>query len=245
MTLPQTHSALARTDEAVAFVRAALRRRRLGPPLGAEAVGLDVPDVVAAGAPFDIAVPTMDDPAAVTCRLVDAETGVQVDRPEFTRPIATARLPRPGIYRVEVKGGASSAVTQLILVDALDEAQNPLAIASFILRRLAALPCGRVVVGTRASTKEGPDWRRLRAAELPISDTAIDDIAGLVRGQNRQFLYARLAVPGRCWRHWRSRAGAVCPAPTASGPSWPPRSAMVNRSARRTSTNYCAWPPRT
>jgi hypothetical protein len=44
-----------------------------------------------------------------------------------------------------------------LLVDALDEAQQPASIASAVLRRIAALPGGRVVVGTRRSTKEGPD----------------------------------------------------------------------------------------
>jgi WD40 repeat protein len=44
-----------------------------------------------------------------------------------------------------------------ILTDALDEAQESATIASTVLRRLAALPRVRVVVGTRASTKEGPD----------------------------------------------------------------------------------------
>ncbi|MFD0363053.1 hypothetical protein ACFQZZ_16540 [Nocardia sp. GCM10030253] len=43
-----------------------------------------------------------------------------------------------------------------VLADALDEAQEPLAIAG-LLRRIAALPGGRVVVGTRASTDEDPD----------------------------------------------------------------------------------------
>lgn len=44
-----------------------------------------------------------------------------------------------------------------ILTDALDEAQEPATIASTVLRRLAALPQVRVIVGTRASTREGPD----------------------------------------------------------------------------------------
>jgi hypothetical protein len=44
-----------------------------------------------------------------------------------------------------------------VLVDALDEAQDPAAIASSVLRGIAALPRGRVMVGTRASTLEGPD----------------------------------------------------------------------------------------
>jgi hypothetical protein len=44
-----------------------------------------------------------------------------------------------------------------VLVDALDEAQEPATIAGSVLRRVAALPDARVVVGTRASTREGPD----------------------------------------------------------------------------------------
>ncbi|UCA52076.1 ATP-binding protein [Streptomyces sp. WA6-1-16] len=50
-----------------------------------------------------------------------------------------------------------SDVPFTILVDALDEAQEPLDIARSLLRRLAVLPRVRVVVGTRASTREGPD----------------------------------------------------------------------------------------
>ncbi|MGW3960079.1 nSTAND1 domain-containing NTPase [Amycolatopsis sp. NPDC005003] len=44
-----------------------------------------------------------------------------------------------------------------IVVDALDEALDPLTIADTVLRRLVELPRVRVVVGTRRSTREGPD----------------------------------------------------------------------------------------
>ena len=44
-----------------------------------------------------------------------------------------------------------------LLVDALDEAQEPATIAASVLRRVAAVSGCRVVVGTRSSTKEGPD----------------------------------------------------------------------------------------
>ncbi|GGS55054.1 AAA family ATPase [Streptomyces violaceus] len=44
-----------------------------------------------------------------------------------------------------------------LLVDALDEAHSPLVIAGQILRRLAGIPRVRVMVGTRRSTREGPD----------------------------------------------------------------------------------------
>jgi hypothetical protein len=48
-----------------------------------------------------------------------------------------------------------SAMT--LLVDALDEAVGPLTLASSVLRRITALPGIRIVVGTRASTRERPD----------------------------------------------------------------------------------------
>jgi len=118
-----------------------------------------------------------------------------------------------------------------ILADALDEAQEPTTIASTVLLRLAALPRTRVVVGTRASTKEGPDQpfttdqdlldalgqgnatimtikrdpvaianyvkRRLTFAlgqDAPANEAAIDRVVVLAAGQEREFLFARLAV---------------------------------------------------
>ncbi|MFD0399940.1 AAA family ATPase, partial [Kitasatospora sp. NPDC127121] len=44
-----------------------------------------------------------------------------------------------------------------LLFDALDEAEQPLSLADILLRHLAALPQVRIVIGTRRSTKEGPD----------------------------------------------------------------------------------------
>ncbi|MFB7128268.1 hypothetical protein, partial [Kitasatospora sp. NPDC056273] len=44
-----------------------------------------------------------------------------------------------------------------LLFDALDEAEQPLVIADTLLRPLAALPGVRLIVGTRRSTREGPD----------------------------------------------------------------------------------------
>ncbi|MFI6580945.1 hypothetical protein [Embleya sp. NPDC050493] len=117
-----------------------------------------------------------------------------------------------------------------ILVDALDEAQEPITIAGSVLRRMAALPGVRIVVGTRASTREAVDAhtddtdlltaldaagervvvasdrrsvgayveQRLIAARargrLAVDDATITAVARLVRDQDREFLYARLAV---------------------------------------------------
>lgn len=44
-----------------------------------------------------------------------------------------------------------------LLADALDESQEPTSIASSVLQRIAAQPGCRVIVGTRRSTREGPD----------------------------------------------------------------------------------------
>jgi WD40 repeat protein len=44
-----------------------------------------------------------------------------------------------------------------LLVDGLDEAQDPFAIAGSILGRLSSLPRCRILIGTRRSTHEGPD----------------------------------------------------------------------------------------
>ena len=119
-----------------------------------------------------------------------------------------------------------------VLTDALDEAQEPATVASTVLRRLAALPRVRVIVGTRASTKEGPDQpfttdlnlldalgyvnatnitverdpaaiseyirRRLSFAlkneRGQADEAAINLIAALSSGLDREFLFARLAV---------------------------------------------------
>jgi pimeloyl-ACP methyl ester carboxylesterase len=120
--LPQTHSALARTTEALANVKAAVTHRRLGPPLGSvhpsEAVGVDVPDLVAVNEPFRIVVDGTD-PAAVSCRLVELSTGDVVQYPQArareNTVVASASVSAPGVYRLEVDLDGGSAVTQLLM----------------------------------------------------------------------------------------------------------------------------------
>jgi hypothetical protein len=118
-SLPQTHGALVRTTEAIAAVRAVLTRQRLGPPMGAAGISLEVPESVAAGATFEISVASAAGPRNAKCRVVDADTDRQVARPflvrRLTRMTASARLPQPGLYRVEVSDGGSSAVSQLVM----------------------------------------------------------------------------------------------------------------------------------
>jgi len=118
-SLPQSHGALARTPEAIAAVRAVLTRRRLGPPMGVAGVSLRVPESVVAGEPFEISVTSQGDGRNAKCRIVDADTDMPTARPFLTRRrtamVASARLPRPGLYRIEVKDGGFSAVSQLVM----------------------------------------------------------------------------------------------------------------------------------
>lgn len=126
--LPQSHAALAKSEEAVAHACAVMTERPLGPPLGDGGVGLELPDVVQVGETFEILAKDVADPAVVTCDVVRIDKGGTrfVDRPYFARVAtetasqepslsASTMLPKPGMYRIDVKTGAASAVTQLVL----------------------------------------------------------------------------------------------------------------------------------
>ncbi|MGW4839673.1 hypothetical protein [Streptomyces globisporus] len=77
-----------------------------------------------------------------------------------------------------------------LLFDALDEADQPLTIAETLLRPIAALPNVRVIIGTRRSTREGPDhpapadtdlldalWPRARSAAAgPATDPVVVEV---------------------------------------------------------------------
>ena len=119
-SLPQSHSGLARSPETIAAVRAVLTRRRLGPPMGATAISLNAPDSVVAGESFEISVASTGDPLGARCRIVDADTGIQVSRLFLNRQGEMVRaetsLQHPGLYRLEAKDGGFSPVTQLMLV---------------------------------------------------------------------------------------------------------------------------------
>jgi pimeloyl-ACP methyl ester carboxylesterase len=127
--LPQSHSALAKSEEAIANTCAVMTRKRLGPSLGEGGVGLELPDIIQAGAAFQIVATDVDKPSAVTCdveRIDQNGRARLVARPYFVRPgaqtglqqpslVAHATLPLPGLYRVSLKHGAPSAVSQVVL----------------------------------------------------------------------------------------------------------------------------------
>jgi hypothetical protein len=120
--LPQQHGSLARTDEAIACAVHIVTERdpdAFGPPLGGGEIGLDLPDLVAAGEEWTAVVTGVELPRAARCQVRDAATGRLVDLPPLeprdnglhVRP----RLPGPGLYSVEVAGSGRSPVSQLIL----------------------------------------------------------------------------------------------------------------------------------
>jgi hypothetical protein len=115
--LPQSHAGLARAPEAIAAVIAVLTRQRLGPPMGGTGVGVDAPDLAIVGERCEARISAPHD-TMPSCRVVDADTGAQVDAPMPVRRdgglIAAIRMPTAGLYRVEVKAGGYSAVTTLI-----------------------------------------------------------------------------------------------------------------------------------
>ena len=116
--LPQRHGSLAKTAEAIAFVRAALTGRPLGPPLAGRATfGVEVPDVLAVGEAFDVRVLNTDDPTGFGCVVEHARTRTPVAHPQVQRRDGTlaARviLWAPGVYRVSVKRGGTSGVSEL------------------------------------------------------------------------------------------------------------------------------------
>lgn len=116
--LPQRHGKLAGTDEAVAFVVAVLTEREPGAYQG-DGIGLRLPDAARADVPFDVEVEALGAGQA-RCRLIDADSGRQVDvktpRRVDGRAVATFVAREPGLYRVTASGGGFKPVEELLLV---------------------------------------------------------------------------------------------------------------------------------
>lgn len=70
-------------------------------------------------------------------------------------PFSAATALEEQVVAIET-AGATDPVPKRLLVDALDEAVDPMWAAG-VIRRLAQLPAMSLLVGTRRSTKEGPD----------------------------------------------------------------------------------------
>jgi hypothetical protein len=124
MPLGQSHGALAKTEEALLIITDALLDQRTGPWQGAGEIGLDLPDVVAAGEATQVTVTGVEHPLSAGLRVVDVATRQQIARPPLERRdgaiAAVLSLPKPGLFRVEATGGGFSAVTELVLAADLD-----------------------------------------------------------------------------------------------------------------------------
>jgi hypothetical protein len=121
--LPQRHGALARTGEALTFVADKLVGADTGLPMGTRPVGADIPDLVRAGAPLEVAVTGADgDPVGVTVTSTNLSTNVPTRWTAVRRDGDLLRYARPGLsaglYRIEVKAGGYSAVSELLLAEA-------------------------------------------------------------------------------------------------------------------------------
>jgi hypothetical protein len=59
------------------------------------------------------------EPHEARCTLTDAETGHPIDHPPLSRRdgevVIPITVPAPGVYRIEVSGGGTSPVTQLLM----------------------------------------------------------------------------------------------------------------------------------
>jgi hypothetical protein len=123
-TLPQSHGAVAATEEAISWVRDVLPNDTAGPPLGPGEIGIDIPDVVSVDEPLTITVIGADT-GGTSCRVFDAFIWRQVAWRASQRldgvVTASVDLPEPGVYRVEVKGGGTSAVTEQVMAVAPED----------------------------------------------------------------------------------------------------------------------------
>lgn len=118
--LPQSHGSLARSDEALAFVEAALTERDLGEVQAPEGFGVRVPEAVRPGAPFWVVGIDGQEGAMAVVTEVEANQELPVaTAPLYRRPdhnvAAEVALPRPGVYRVTVMGGGYSPVEHLVV----------------------------------------------------------------------------------------------------------------------------------
>ncbi|MFD0579717.1 hypothetical protein [Dactylosporangium darangshiense] len=121
--LPQQHGGLARASDVVRHAVHIARepdRDHLGPTLAAGRIGLDAPDhPVVAGEPWSAVVTGLEHPADATCTIVDPVTKQPVASAKLERRDgvvhALARLPEPGIFRLQVAGSGYSPVSQLVV----------------------------------------------------------------------------------------------------------------------------------
>ncbi|MGW4106651.1 lipase/acyltransferase domain-containing protein [Streptomyces sp. NPDC004976] len=90
----------------------------LGPDQAEDGIGLNLPDYVPTGIPWDCVVTGTDDPAQVECTVAatdtDWEISVRFEATDDDKLAARVTLPSPGLYRVTAKADYGPTVTQLV-----------------------------------------------------------------------------------------------------------------------------------
>jgi pimeloyl-ACP methyl ester carboxylesterase len=118
--LPQRHGALAKTAEAITFVRDKLVGADTGPPLGTRPIGLDLPSAAAAGQAIEVKVSGTADPVGVEVTSTNLDTGARTTwapgKPREGSLLFTRAGLQPGLHRVEAKAGGFSPISEIILV---------------------------------------------------------------------------------------------------------------------------------
>ncbi|MDQ7810567.1 hypothetical protein Q5425_43165 [Amycolatopsis sp. A133] len=96
-----------------------------------------------------------------------------------------------------IRGIREHATLVTILIDALDEADDPIGIAQTVVRPLSALPEVRLLIGTRRSTFESPDGEEPPDQDLlDALDVRPDQTVLVGRDPHafRRYIYRRLAT---------------------------------------------------
>ncbi|ONH25416.1 hypothetical protein BL253_27755 [Pseudofrankia asymbiotica] len=117
--LAQSHGALAASEDAMVVVRDTLDGLRSGPWQGASELGLDAPDVIAAGRPFTVEITGAGRTGRASCSVFDAGTGLRVATP-VPRPGGEALMGEveslpPGLFWIQADGGGRSQVRRMVM----------------------------------------------------------------------------------------------------------------------------------
>jgi pimeloyl-ACP methyl ester carboxylesterase len=136
----QTHGSLPGHPEVLVSLEFLLTNRGIGPWMGGDMIGLDLPDSVWTGRAWNLKVEGISSPLEASCAIYDVENGSRIATPTLERTDgdrvmrAEVTLYTPGVFRVEVGAGGMSPVRQMVLsVDA--DASLPLKAEQGIRRR--------------------------------------------------------------------------------------------------------------
>ncbi|KMS86693.1 hypothetical protein ACZ91_35360 [Streptomyces regensis] len=123
------HGAIAKGSEACHVVADyLLEDDHLGPDQAEDGIGLNMPDYVTPGTPWECLVAGTNDPAQVDCTITTTtgnwQTNIELETVADDKLGAQITLPEPGLYRVTAKDAYGPAVTQLVFAG--PDVQDPI-----------------------------------------------------------------------------------------------------------------------